>query len=448
MKKKYLLLILFLFSCQKLKIDQFISKNQTIENKQLGKEVEDFKVVESKGKFLDSKDLSKININQKKIPVALFLPFSGKNKDLGFSLFNSAMISLFDNDNGGLIELILFDSKENPQDTVKSFKEIIDRKIKIVIGPIFSSSVEAIEKLAKQHKITVISLSNNQNLLNKIDKEGGVFVSGIFPESQIERSVSYAISQGKINFAIIAPNNQYGKTITDLTKRFVRAKQGNFITSEFYSNNSKDPNKDLERSVERVVNSFVLPESITKNKKDKELVFNDYDRVYPQVIMIPESGKIASKIIGLIKKINTQERDIQIIGSSQWDDKSIYDSNLLNSWFPAPDNQKFSNFENYYYQKFNKYPPRISSIIYDLIAMISDISKQKQGLTANPKDFIDYQNQDSFGFNGIDGRFRFLPNGLVQRNLAMLKISVSGKPGNWFETIDPASEILLEYPKD
>ena len=395
------------------------------------------------GIFLN-KNLPVIKTDQKKVQVALFLPFSGKNKDLGFSLFNSATISLFYNDPNGIIELVLFDSKENPKDSEKAFRDIIDKKIKIVIGPIFSNSVEAIEKLARQHKITVISLSNNQNLINKIDKEGGVFISGILPEMQIEKIVNYAISQGKLNFAIIAPSNQYGKTITELLKRFVRSKQGNFITSEFYDNNSKD----LDRVVERVINSFTLPDNLAKAKKDKDLVINDYDRIYPQVIMIPESGKIASKIISSIKKQNKEERDFQILGTSQWDDKSIFDSNLINAWFPAPENEKFSDLENFYYSKYEKFPPRLASIVYDMIGLIAEITNRKQGQTPNLSDFINFKNGDKNGYQGVDGLFRFLPNGLTQRNLAVLKITTSGKAGNWFETIEKPNDSFIEYNKN
>ncbi len=439
--KKYLFIIfLVLCSCQEFTKKYYepklppISSNTSSSNPS---------IVNDTGIFLN-KNLPVIKTDQKKVQVALFLPFSGKNKDLGFSLFNSATISLFYNDPNGIIELVLFDSKENPKDSEKAFKEIIDKKIKIVIGPIFSNSVEAIEKLARQHKITVISLSNNQNLINKIDKEGGVFISGILPEMQIEKIVNYAISQGKLNFAIIAPSNQYGKTITELLKKFVRSKQGNFITSEFYDNNSKD----LDRVVERVIDSFILPDNLSKAKKDKDLVINDYDRIYPQVIMIPESGKIASKIISSIKKQNKEERDFQILGTSQWDDKSIFDSNLINAWFPAPENEKFSDLENFYYSKYEKFPPRLASIVYDMIGLIAEITNRKQGQTPNLSDFINFKNGDKNGYQGVDGLFRFLPNGLTQRNLAVLKITTSGKAGNWFETIEKPNDSFIEYNKN
>lgn len=445
MKNYFILLTFILFSCQKLNNNFYSNSNkdQNLKTSQISDNISKSQPSSSQN-LLVNKDLSTIRVNQKKIPVALFLPFSGKNKDLGFSLFNSATISLFYNDPNGIIDLVLFDSKDNPKDCEKAFKEIVDKKIKIVIGPIFSNSVEAIEKLARQHNITVISLSNNQNLLNKTDKEGGVFISGILPEAQIEKIVNYSISQGKINFAIIAPSNQYGKTITELFKRFVRAKQANFITSEFYDNGFKD----LDRVVERTINAFVLPENLRNNKNDKNIVINDYDRIYPQVILIPESGKIASKIIASIKKQNTQERPYQILGTSQWDDKSVYDSNLIDTWFPAPENEKFSNLENFYYKKFDKFPPRIASITYDMVAVIAEIANQKQGQTPSFKDFVEFKNGNKNGYEGVDGIFRFLPNGLVQRNLSVLKISVTNQAGNWFETIEKANDSFIDYKKN
>jgi len=447
MKNYLILLTLILFSCQKLNNNFNFNKQQDLKTSQINNNISDSQPSSSQNpsqNLLIANNLKTNKVNPKKIQVALFLPFSGKNKDLGFSLFNTATISLFYNDSNGLIDLVLFDSKDNPKDSEKVFKEIIDKKIKIVIGPIFSSSVEAIEKLALQNNITVISLSNNQNLINKTNKEGGIFISGILPETQIEKIVNYSISQGKLNFAIIAPSNQYGKTITELFKRFVRAKQANFITSEFYDNSFKD----LDRVVERTINAFVIPENLKKNKNDKNIVINDYDRIYPQVILIPESGKTASKIIASIKKQNTQERPYQILGTSQWDDKSVYDSNLIDTWFPAPENEKFSNLENFYYKKFDKFPPRIASIAYDMVALIAEIANQKQGQTPAFKDFVEFKNGNINGYQGVDGTFRFLPNGLVQRNLSILKISVTNQAGNWFETIEKGNDSFIDYKKN
>lgn len=386
------------------------------------------------GKNFESNNLFIPPASHRKIPVALFLPLTGKNKDLGWSIFNATSLSLFDNDKNNRLEIVLFDCKENPEDSKKIFKEIIDRNIKVVIGPIFTSTVLAIEKMARDNDITVISLSNNHDLLNKTSKYGGIFVGGIIPETQVDKIINFSIDRGKFNFAVIAPNNQYGKIVTEQMKKFIRSRDGNFITSEFYENN----NKDIDRAVEKVINSFGVP---TKSRNRDTSYLSDYDRIYPQVIFIPEAGKALTRIAGSISRLNNEERSFQLIGSSQWNDNSILsDINLLGSWFPAPEDERFRIFEKNYYRSFGKLPPRITSIAYDSILAISKIAEEKTNLKIALQDFVEFNNFKNNGFDGIDGIFRFLPNGAIQRNLAVLQIG-NGK----FETIESSIPKFMRY---
>lgn len=426
MKKLSLLLLFFVFSCQS--IAEKVGFNKEIE--------EPISTYTPPVNQFESRDLYTLRSHKKQISVALFLPLSGKQKELGINLANSAFMSLFKNDKKRNIKLVLFDSKGTPKGAKLAFKRIIDSEIKIVIGPVFSSSIKEIKKEALRNNITVISLSNNRKLMNETDNYGGIFLSGMMPEAQIDRIVSYSLDNEKLSFAIISPNNQYGNTVTALFKKIVKDRDGDFITSEFYKPN----NRDLDRAVNRVINSFAISSEV---KSNKDAVIVESDKSYPQVIMIPESGKVLSKIIASLEKQNIEERDFQIIGTSQWDDISTLNNHSLNgAWFAAPDNNKFREFEQNYFKLYNKFPPRISSITYDTVSAIIDLVKQKNGkVTPNFADFINYSGpHNRNGFDGIDGLFRFLPNGLVQRNLAVLEVD-NGK----FKTIDQPVEKFLRY---
>jgi ABC-type branched-subunit amino acid transport system substrate-binding protein len=426
MKKLLLLAIFTVFGCQPL--------SQTLKLP-TDKFEEEQPVTETHQQF-ESRDLVTPKTISKKIQVALFLPFSGRNKELSWNLFNSALLSLFENDLNHNIELVLIDSKDTARETKKAFQEIINRKIKVVIGPIFGSLVEEIAKDAIENKITVISLSNNQELMGKINDEGGIFLAGILPEAQVDKIVSYSLQQGKYNFAIIAPNDNYGMTINNIFKKIIKSRDGNFITSAFYKTKASD--SDLQHTVSHVINSFTIPEHL---KVKKNLVLSESDRIYPQVIIIPESGRILSDIVATIKKQNKDERDFQIIGTSQWDTIStLNDHNLIGAWFAAPQNEKFSEFEKTYYQIYNKFPPRISSIIYDIVTAVAMIAEIKKDQNLKIQDFTSYAKPPKNGFEGIDGLFRFLPNGLVQRNLAVLEVN-NGR----FETLEKPVEQFLKY---
>lgn len=386
-------------------------------------------ILQEEGSFAAADNIAK------KIEIGLLLPMSGKNKELGMSLLNAATVSLFENDREKKIKLVIFDSNDDAKSTESAFRKIIDRKIKYVIGPVFSNSLLAIEKLARDNSIVVISLSNNSDMLGKISNNGGIFIGGIYPQSQIDKITNYAIDRGKMNFAIIAPNSQYGQTITQYLKASVRSRNANFITSEFYDSSGRD----IDRVVERAINSFMIPESIKNNKSERAI--NEYDRTYPEVILIPESGKILSKIVASIKKQNVKEREIQLIGTSQWDEIStLNDSNLTGAWFPAPESREFYNFEKRYYNIFKKIPPRISSISYDAVNAIIAVLRKNHLNSENMatiKHFIDYSENGKSGFAGIDGSFRFLPNGAIQRNLSVLRVgngdvNVLEKPAETF----------------
>ena len=366
---------------------------------------------------------NELKIIQKKVKIAALLPLSGKNKELGTALFNSITLSLFENDKNNDIELVVLDS----DDLKKAAIEVASQNITIIIGPIFSVDVEAFLSLVKDKNISLLSLSNNQELSGK----KGVFLMGFLPEQQIERASSYAISEGKDNFAIIAPNNQYGQKLSAILKNTVKRKDGNFISGELYS----DSTRDLERAVSKVLSSYILA-PYAKNKNPAKEV----NKFYANTIFIPEAGTALSKIISLIHKYNVGDREIQLIGSSNWDDASTLNNPSLDGgWLASPAPEKYHDFEKRYYQIYNKFPPRVSSISYDAAIAVIEFIKKSGKRELSAEDFINYQSPKN-GFIGLDGLFRFLPNGIVQRNFAILKIR-----GGKFEMIDSPSSMFFKY---
>ncbi|MBL6665273.1 MAG: ABC transporter substrate-binding protein, partial [Rickettsiales bacterium] len=145
MKKLLIILSLFVSSCQSNKPHQPIA--EIIDGRKDGKSI-----IEVKNQFT-SKSLNKIDDRKKKVKIALFLPFSGENKELGWDMANSAFMSLFNHDDDRNIELVLVDSKGNPKEAKELFSQIVKDQIKIVIGPIFSSVAQEIKEDATNNNI-------------------------------------------------------------------------------------------------------------------------------------------------------------------------------------------------------------------------------------------------------------------------------------------------------
>ena len=103
--------------------------------------------------------------------------------------------------------------------------------------------------------------------------------------------------------------------------------------------------------------------------------------------------------------------------------------------------EKFKKFEKQYHDIYKKFPIRISSIAYDathaVIKLVNDSRRGKIDL----EDFMEYDNDNNQnGFSGIDGLFRFLPNGIVQRNLAILKVENGD-----FRMIEEPLDVFFKY---
>lgn len=420
--------------------NQFQS-NETSDQK-IAADVKSGEVIAQKTQdVFNAKNIETAYFNKNKIKVALFLPMSGKNRDLGQALYNSAILSLFDNDLNHNLELFVFDSKDTPSDASQTFMQIINSDIKIVIGPVYSTMVEAIKKNVLRNEMQIIALSNNQELSGNINNSSAVFVAGISPEQQIDKIVSYAIDQNKGNFAVMSPSNSYGISMAKLLKNTVESRDGRVIKSELYATSS---DQDLRKSVKKIIESFTVPSKLAEgggNKLDKNFRIKESDKIFVDVVLVPESGKTLSKITSLFREMQIAERPIKVAGIGQLDDVAfLNDKNYKDLLFAAPNHQRFEKFEKGYFQIYNKFPPRISSIAYDSVAAIAQISNKAKDNKITLKDFLEYRNDEKLGFDGIDGRFRFLKNGLVQRNLAILSISE-----NDFEQLEEPTQIFLDY---
>ena len=121
----------------------------------------------------------------------VLLPLSGKNKVLGKAFLESIELALFDLKNPK-IKLIIKDNKSDPLIAKQEFMNLLKNEVKIIIGPIFSDSVLAIDSLAKINNIPVLAFTNNTSLARR-----GLWTLGIDPSQQVRRVIDFMIKDDK-----------------------------------------------------------------------------------------------------------------------------------------------------------------------------------------------------------------------------------------------------------
>ena len=79
-------------------------------------------------------------------------------------------------------------------------------------------------------------------------------------------------------------------------------------------------------------------------------------------------------------------------------------------------------FVTYCYRaRFGQDPVRTATLAYDAVALVAALVK-----TQGPQPFTEQILTNASGFAGIDGIFRFRPDGTNQRGLAVLRVGPTG----------------------
>jgi ABC-type branched-subunit amino acid transport system substrate-binding protein len=129
--------------------------------------------------------------------------------------------------------------------------------------------------------------------------------------------------------------------------------------------------------------------------------------------------------------VNT--RRIQLIGTGLWDDPRIFaEPGAQGGWYAAPEPAGYRAFSGRYRQRYGQDPLRPATLAYDAVSLVAALVK-----TQGPARFSEEILTNPSGFAGIDGVFRFRPDGTNQRGLAVMRVTTSGP-----QVISPAPKVF------
>ena len=289
-----------------------------------------------------------------KVKIAAFLPISGKYKEISNSLVNSLTMSLFEANNQN-IELVVFDSTEDPLKATENFAKIVAQNIKIVIGPLLSQLIPAIAEIATTNEMLVFSLSNNSAMLNLNGENAAIFLCGITPEMQFNTMLNFAKKRGYEGLSYLLPKNDAGKIIGSALEKVASNLELKIISREFYLNNLSDLNRkvDIVNKQYENHNAKQAPDSLANNN----------------LLIIADNVRSSAKIA---RYFNDDGRKFQIVASNQLDDITSFNyPQLYGSWFTSEDSAKFKEFERDYQNYFNQFPAKINFTAYNILNTIA-----------------------------------------------------------------------------
>ena len=118
------------------------------------------------------------------VKVALLVPLSGANADLGKAMLEAAQLALFTTASERLT-LVPRDTGGTPQGAVGAARSAISDGAQLILGPLLAAEVEAVKPVARDAKINVIAFSTATQLAG-----GNLFLIGFLPRQEVMREVS------------------------------------------------------------------------------------------------------------------------------------------------------------------------------------------------------------------------------------------------------------------
>jgi ABC-type branched-subunit amino acid transport system substrate-binding protein len=326
------------------------------------------------------------------IRVGLILPLSAQgNAGLAAqSMKNAAEMALaeFKQPN---ISLLVQDDGGTPQGAASAAQQAIAGGAEIIVGPLFAQSVSAVGQVARQRGIPVIAFSTDASVAAH-----GVYLLSFLPETDVRRIVDYAVSRGKRSFAALLPDNAYGTVVEAAFQQEVARRGGRVLTLEKYP---VDPGR-MSEAIRRVAQ-----------------VANRVDAIF-----IPDNADTVPQVAQQLAAAGVNMKRVQLLGTGLWDDPRVFaDKQLDGGWFAAPEASGYRSFVQRYRAKYGQEPVRTATLSYDAVALVAALVK-----TQGTQRFTDQVLTNSSGFAGIDGVFRFRPDGTNERGLAVLRVAPGG----------------------
>jgi ABC-type branched-subunit amino acid transport system substrate-binding protein len=139
-------------------------------------------------------------------------------------------------------------------------------------------------------------------------------------------------------------------------------------------------------------------------------------------LLLADDGESVVATADALTAAGANLRNIQLLGTGLWDNPRVFASaSLQGGLFAAPDPSGFRAFSGRYRTRFGSEPVRTATLAYDSVALVAALARTQGGqrfsadVLTNPS-----------GFAGIDGLFRFRPDGSNERGLAVMRVGSGG----------------------
>jgi len=321
--------------------------------------------------------------------IGFLVPLTGPQADMGKALLDAAQLAIFESGRRDLL-LLPEDTNAAPDKAAAAAQKVLKAGAEIILGPLLSEQVDAVAPLGLGTNTPIVAFSSTTTIAKP-----GIYLLSFPPELEVQRVVDFAFASGFSRFAALIPNGNYGTTVEEALRDAVNAHHATLVSVGHYGPTLSEmfqPARDLAHS-------------------------GGFDAV-----LLPDGGTNLRALAPLLPYSGVNTRNVKILGTGLWDEPNLgREPALVHGWFAAPPPEARQKFIERFTAAYGRTPPRIASLAYDAVALAASLADAPPGERFTPGRLTNPN-----GFSGIDGLFRFDPDGRVERGLAVNEVLTDG----------------------
>lgn len=328
--------------------------------------------------------------------IALLVPLSapGQTANIAAAMKKAAELALFEAGKTN-VTLITKDTAGTPEGAALAAQAAINEGVEIILGPLLGSEVAAVTPIAKARNIPVIAFSS----VSKV-AQPGIYLMSFLPEQEVNNLLRHTSQSGIKSLIAMIPQSQYGAVVERALKTSAARLGTKIVSIEYFNRNGQNLNAVSAR-VAHAVESTTNP---------------------AQAIFIPEGGQNLRAIGTALTQAGFSPKTAKVLGTGLWDGPLTTGTPIaFGGWYAGVSPQKVAQFNQRYSASYQAKPPRIASLAYDALSLSMAFAKAPIGTR-----FTAGQITNVEGFNGVNGLFRFRPDGRVERGLSILEVTARG----------------------
>ncbi len=357
--------------------------------------------------------------------VGCLLPLSGRYRVYGDQVLRGIQLALsrYGVLKNSEIKLLIQDTGSDPSKAAAGVQELVEQKAAAIIGPLVTAEAAAVE--AQKSGIPIIVLTQKENIAEIGDY---VFRNFLTPRMQVEQSVEYAIQTlGLKRFAILHPDEKYGKIFTGLFGDAVVAHGGSVCCVKAYAPDQTDFADVIKKlagttrqTPQRLKTGEPLqPADKTGDGSDAEKPTVDFDALF-----IPDAPKHVELILPQLAYHDVE--GMYLIGTNLWHhpelaktcQQFIQKAIIPDGFFPESQMPDVQEFVRIFEDTFGEKPGFVEAVSYDTAVMLFQlVHRGVDSRSALRRELISIRD-----FPGVTGKTSFTESGDALKKLYLLRV--------------------------